>query len=70
MAEDKRRSNIKKQPTAPLIQGLTQATIGEAIEAAMNAGDAGPPLRVQRNSGPDSYRLELLRNIRFSTGDQ
>ncbi|CAF1269433.1 unnamed protein product [Rotaria sordida] len=70
MAEDKRRSSIKGQATYPLIPGLTPASISEAIEAALNAGNAGPPLRIRRGRNADEFRLELQRNIRFSTGNK
>lgn len=68
MAEDKRSKNIRNQATAPLIQGLTRASFEETVKAAFNSEDAGPPLRIRRNTQSGTYRLELMGKIRFRTG--
>ncbi|CAF3303773.1 unnamed protein product [Rotaria sp. Silwood2] len=70
MAEDKRRSSVKDQATAPLIQGLTRESIAEAINAALHLANAGPSLRIRRGTNANELRLELLRNIRFSSGNK
>ncbi|UJR16794.1 hypothetical protein I4U23_003693 [Adineta vaga] len=67
MAEDKRQRNIKNQATAPLITGLSQPSISQAIEAALKAENARPPIQIRRD-GPGHYQLRIQRNIIYSTG--
>lgn len=65
---DKRTQPIRGQATSDLIPGKTDASIEEAITAALGSGNATPPMRIRRGENDNQFRLELQRNVRFSTG--